>query len=59
MITKVYEVTCDYCGVGLNHYIGKKPTKKELENDGFVTTQSCVFCNERCKNNFKNTHAAS
>lgn len=49
MITKVYEVTCDYCGTGLNHYMGKKPTMEELRNDGFVTTATKVFCNERCQ----------
>jgi len=46
MITKVYEVTCDYCGTCLNHYIGKKPTMEELREDGFSTTATKVFCNE-------------
>lgn len=48
MITKIYEVTCDYCGTCLNHYIGKKPTMIELRDDGFVVTATKVFCNERC-----------
>lgn len=33
MITKVYEVTCDKCGVCINHYIRYKPTMKELRHD--------------------------
>lgn len=33
MITKLYEVTCDKCGVCINHYIHHKPTIKELRKD--------------------------
>lgn len=52
MITKIYKVTCDYCGATLNHYIGRKPKKDELRNDGFVITATKVFCNERCINDW-------
>lgn len=48
MITKLYEVSCDYCGVTLKHYIGRKPTMDELRNDGFAVTATKVFCDERC-----------
>lgn len=48
MVQKWYEVTCDYCGRCLNHYIGKKPTKNELINDGFSCTSTKVFCDEAC-----------
>ncbi len=33
MIKKLYEVSCDLCGRGLNHYIGLKPTPTDLRND--------------------------
>lgn len=49
MVTRVYEVTCDYCGICLNRYIGKKPTMEELKVDGFVATATKVFCSERCQ----------
>ena len=47
-LTKLYEVTCDYCGTCLNHYIGNKPSMMELRKDGFVATRTRVFCNRRC-----------
>lgn len=34
MIKKWYEVSCDMCGVGLNHYAGLKPTTTTLRHDG-------------------------
>lgn len=48
MITKWYEVTCDYCGRGINHY-SKKPSNELLESDGAVTTGTKQFCCEACK----------
>lgn len=45
---KLYEVSCDYCGTCLNHYIGRKPSMMELWEDGFVATRTRVFCNWRC-----------
>ena len=56
MIEKWYEVTCDYCGWALNHYVGNKPTKKELENDGFIVYKGMDFCSERCLNDWKAEH---
>lgn len=53
MITKWYEVTCDCCGKGLNHYIDKKPTKEDLRNDGFVVYSNLIFCNTLCYRNYK------
>lgn len=48
MIQKWYEVTCDYCGSGINHYIGSRPTRKMLEADGAVCTATKHFCSEMC-----------
>lgn len=48
MIQKLYEVYCDYCGNCLNHYMGRKPTRQELINDGFFCTATKQFCNEMC-----------
>lgn len=48
MIQKWYKVTCDYCGCVINHYIGKKPTKGELEADGALCSASKQFCNDKC-----------
>lgn len=35
MIKKRYEVSCDLCGNGLNHYAELKPTCTDLRRDGF------------------------
>ncbi len=56
MITKLYEVSCDYCGTCINHYIGNKPTNKELINDGFVVINDKCFCNKECSQNYKNKY---
>ena len=48
MIQKWYEVTCDYCGAGINHYIGSRPTREMLEADGAVCTATKHFCSETC-----------
>lgn len=48
MMTKLYEVTCDYCGNVINHYIGRKPQREELEGDGAVCTPYMQFCGEEC-----------
>ena len=48
MIQKWYEVTCDYCGEVINHYIGKKPSNEEIQADGGVTTATKQFCCEEC-----------
>lgn len=48
MIQKWYEVTCDYCGAVINHYIGRKPTKDELEADGATCTATKQFCCDQC-----------
>lgn len=53
MIEKWYEVTCDYCGFAINHYVGNKPGKKELENDGFIVYKGLVFCSKQCFNDWK------
>lgn len=48
MISKWYEVTCDSCGCGLNHYALNKPTKQMLKDDGFVVKGDKVFCDINC-----------
>ena len=50
MITKWYEVTCDYCGSVLNHYIDIKPDNKELINDGFICRNGKHYCSCKCYN---------
>lgn len=53
MIEKWYEVTCDYCGTGINHYIGNKPTKEEMKDDRIVCTSTKQFCSNECYANWK------
>lgn len=48
MIERCYEVSCDYCGRTLNHYIKKRPSNELLRQDGFVTTPTKQFCDEEC-----------
>lgn len=33
MIQKIYEVSCDKCGVAINHYLHYKPSIKQLRED--------------------------
>lgn len=54
MITKWYEVTCDWCGHGINHYIDKKPSDKMLRKDGCVVKGGNVFCTQQCCDYFYN-----
>ena len=53
MLQKWYELTCDYCGTSINHYIGRKPSLKDLTADGVVTTGSKHFCSEKCCGEFQ------
>lgn len=53
MITKWYEVTCDWCGGAINHYIDKKPSKKMLKDEGCILHKDKIFCTEQCYNNYK------
>lgn len=50
MIKKWYEVSCDLCGNGLNHYAELKPTCTDLRRDGFKVKinngKVFVFCKE-------------
>ena len=52
MIERWYEVTCDYCGSVINHYIDRKPTREEIEEDGGVTTGTKQFCCKECWGNW-------
>ena len=62
MIIKWYEVSCDMCGRGLNHYGRLKPTPTDLRrddikviiNNGKVHTY-CEECYNKVKNN-RNEH---
>lgn len=56
MIRKYYEVTCDYCGRGLNHYSNRKPTKAMLEADDIVCFATKHFCNHMCYVGWKHHH---
>ena len=50
MIKKWYEVSCDLCGNGLNHYAELKPTCTDLRRDGIKVKinngKVFVFCKE-------------
>jgi RNase P subunit RPR2 len=48
MIEKLYKVTCDQCGIAMNHYSGRKPDNKELSSDGFIVTATKQFCCQGC-----------
>ena len=52
MITKWYEVTCDYCGRAINHYVGKKPSRELMESNGTITTPTKQFCCEACMDDY-------
>lgn len=55
MITKIYEVTCDYCLTAIYHGLGsKQATIQQMLN---IVAEDCMiiykgrhFCNEKCKN---------
>lgn len=47
MIQKYYEVSCDYCGRSIYHFL-HKPSRKELEDMGCVTTPTKQFCSDIC-----------
>lgn len=53
MLQKWYELTCDYCGTCINHYIGRKPSREELTADGVITTSSKHFCSDICRGEFQ------
>jgi hypothetical protein len=50
MIQKWYDVSCDLCGCGLNHYAGLKPTPTDLRKDGIKVKinngKILTYCNE-------------
>ncbi len=50
MIQKWYDVSCDLCGYGLNHYAGFKPTPTDLRKDGIKVKinngKILTYCNE-------------
>lgn len=48
MLEKWYELSCDYCGTCINHYIGRRPSREELEADGVYCTATKHFCCETC-----------
>lgn len=57
MIRKWYEVTCDSCGKGLNHYPQLKPTSTDLRNDGIkviINNGKIHTYFEDCYNKIKN-----
>lgn len=52
MIEKWYEVTCDYCGCVINHFIGRRPTDDEIKEIGGYTTPTKQFCDYQCFSNW-------
>ncbi len=56
MIVKYYEVSCDLCGHGLNHYMGLKPNTKDLRRDGikvFINNGKILTYCDECYNKIK------
>ncbi len=58
MIQKWYEVSCDICGIALNHYIALKPTPTKLRHDGIKVIINngkvhtyCEECYKKIKGN--------
>lgn len=54
MIQKWYEVSCDICGYGLNHYAGLKPTPTDLRRDGIKVKSITVKPSLTARNVTKN-----
>ena len=59
MIEKWYEVTCDYCGAAINHYVKCKPTTEVMESDGIVCTAAKQFCSDECYANWNHDKQAT
>lgn len=57
MIKKWYEVSCDLCGYGLNHYASLKPTPTDLRKDGIKVKinngKILTYC-DKCFSKIKN-----
>lgn len=53
MVQKWYEVYCDNCGNIINHFIGNRPSKYEIENDGGLIWRNKTFCGNRCLEKYK------
>ena len=56
MIQRWYEVSCDLCGYGLNHYLFR-PTPTDLRNDEIKVIirngKTLTYC-QNCYENLKN-----
>lgn len=55
MITKVYEITCDYCSAAIYHGLGSRQAAIQqalniVTKDPIVIYKGRHFCNEQCKN---------
>lgn len=51
MITKYYEISCDYCGATIIH-LQYKPSIKNLQDIGCICTKTKIFCNTTCYSNY-------
>lgn len=52
MLQKWYELSCDYCGSCIKHYIGRKPSREKLTADGVFTQGQKHFCSDACAAGF-------
>ena len=52
MLQKWYELTCDCCGSAINHYIGSKPSREMLKQDGVIICGDKHFCSDECKDEY-------
>jgi len=48
MLTKWWELCCDFCGSAINHYMGNKLSYKELIDDGVYINGFKHYCNKEC-----------
>jgi len=49
MITRYFQVICDYCGHNINDYYKNPPSYQELKKDNIVIYNKKHFCNDECK----------
>lgn len=52
MLKKYYELSCDYCGVGMCHYPDKKPGKSLLLSDAVILHGTKHFCSYICRDGY-------
>lgn len=52
MFQKYYELSCDYCGAVINHYVAKKPSWGLMLHEGVVIKGNKHFCSFLCRDEY-------